>query len=156
MEKLANNFEFSPEVQDLNNSEFDSSDPRCTNAQLTMLLLIIVGVMWYILLLLVTIKFWRTIGFMNKWMLFSFISLNIAVLLRILFFTTTYISFMRDWTTLGRCMFGFVIFTGNLFFGWGVLLGMFNWCHLIMKINQYISVIKSPINLKLLIITAVI
>ena len=69
------------------------SDPRWDKSQITMLLLIIIGFLWYIFLLIVTVRFWKNVGLFNKWLLLSFISLNGSLICKIWFFTSTYVSF---------------------------------------------------------------
>ena len=125
------------------------SDPRWDKSQITMLLLIIIGFLWYIFLLIVTIRFWKNVGLFNKWLLLSFISLNGSLICKIWFFTSTYVSFLKDWSPIDRCVFASEIFTADLLLECGVLLGLFNWCHLIIKVNNYISVIKNPIESKI-------
>lgn len=128
--------------------QIDATNPYCPKAQYAVISLVCIGVICYILLFGVTVSYFWNYKFRNKWMLLFFIMLNIAVILRVIFFTTTYLSFKKDWRPLKRCLFGFLIFIGNLFFGCGVVFSVFNWLHLQMILNQYTSYIKEQIKLR--------
>ena len=85
-------------------------------------------------------------------MLISFIWFNIALILRIFYLVSWLATIQSNWKIPTQCLFGFFIYIDNLFFNWGVLLSIFNWLHLIMKLNQYLSYMKNPINVKSLVV----
>ena len=127
----------------------EGTDPRCSKSQITMLVLTIIGFLCYVFLLVVTVRFCRNVGLYNKWLLLSFLSFNGSLIWKICFFISTYVSFLKDCSPINRWEFAAEIFTADFLLQCGVLLGLCNWYHIIIKVNNYLSVVKSSINPKI-------
>ena len=143
--------------ESINHQKFEDTvmlriNPEWDKALIALFILVLIGIFWFIPLLIVTIKFWKAVGLGNKYMLVSFICFNIALVLRIVYLITSFFTIQQGWNIPEQWLFGFFIYIDNLFFNWGVLLSIFNWLHLTMKLNQYLSYVKSPIKIKRLII----
>ena len=122
-------------------------DLECAKAQIAMLILLVIAAVWYIFMLIVTIKYYKTYRTENKWVFFFFIMLNLTIILRIVLFITTFLALRQRCRLISRWTFGIIAYSGNLFFWWGVVLNLFNWLHLIMIFNQYLSYVKKRIDL---------